>query len=288
MSLVLMRKACAVVGMLSGLGICSQVWPAIVERAVDASGNGPIQLRYGDHTVNSALANGIDVDTYTFAGKAGDHVRINVSDLTASLDAAIELLDPDGNPVGSSFCASGGLKCSTGFDRALTKTGTYTINISDVNSDNAGGYLLNLDARSNFTEIQFKTPFTDRIDHFGDVDFLAFNALGNSKARLSLASLSNGLDAHLEVWDPSGHSILDQFCASGGGKCTTTSNDLPLALTGTYIVAVSDVNADNLGDYQLQVNCVFNVCAVPEPQVTAAILAGLVIASLAGWRRQRA
>src|SRR4051812_18319327 len=159
MSSSLMRKACGVVGMLGGMAISSQVCGAIAEHAVDAGGSGPIQIKYGDHTINGALASGLDVDTYTFSAAAGDKIRITVSDLIPApgLDAAIQLLDKNGTLLQSSFCAFGGGLCSTGFDRALLSTETYTINISDVNSDNAGEYLLNLDARSNSSEVKFKT-----------------------------------------------------------------------------------------------------------------------------------
>jgi pre-peptidase/PEP-CTERM motif-containing protein len=288
MKTILFHGACAVIGVLGAVAISRPALASPYEHAVDASGPNPIAIQYGDHTLNAGLGSAIDLDRFTFAGIAGDRLRITVASSTPGFDPLIELRGPPGGAVlQSSFCDGfSSSLCSTGFDLPLANSGSYVINISDVGLNETGtAYSLHLDKRSHYAGIGYGPPeIRQLVGHKTDVDFFAFDANAGTSARINVESQTGGLDPHLEVWNPAGASVSDVFCDGFSSSICSTSADITFSATGTYIVGISDVGANETGGYLLQVNCLFGTCPtsipspryiVPEPETYLLMLAGL-------------
>ena len=62
---------------------------------------GDENLRLG-FTVHGAIAANSDLDVYSFVGKAGTPVWIDIDQTDASLDTVVELIDVDGNIIAQS------------------------------------------------------------------------------------------------------------------------------------------------------------------------------------------
>jgi hypothetical protein len=275
------------------------------ENAVDPTGVlGAVPMTYGDHTVNAALANALEVDSYTFSAQAGDSVRLLIRGLSPGLDPSLVLRDPAGSIVGTTFCdgsfgAFAGL-CSLALDRSLPGTGLYTLNVSDVGQDEAGSYQMHLEQYppvNNWLGVPYATAVNERLGHTTDLDFFAFTGVAGTGVRVSVAGQSVGLDSALQIWDPSGTRITNASCDGSFGAFATlcvTSVDLNLSLAGTYKLGVSDVGWDEVGNYRLNVSCLFGACPlptdpppmpVPEPSQWALMLRGSAV--LRAWRRRR-
>lgn len=295
-----LRRLITRVGVIGSIALTNQAQASPVEHAVDTLDRiDPIGLRYGDHTVNSRLATALEVDRYTFAGQAGDQLRILVHTLTGGLDPSLVLRGPTGGAIlGSTWCDGNDIfgrqiLCSANLDMQLALAGTYTLNVSDLGADEAGSYQLHLESyppANNWLGFQYTTPVAETLGHTTDFDFFAFNGVVHSGIRLTVANTTGGLDPVLEVWDPLGKRISNTVCDGNDifGRAILCSNsvDLDLSLSGVYKVGISDSGWDETGGYRLAVNCLFGDCPapsvpppspIPEPGIYALMLAGLAL-----------
>jgi len=253
---------------------------------------GPGPLPYGAHA-ESDISTNIEVDNYTFAGVAGQHVRGVIAGLTGGFHPNIVLRDPGGNPIDSVQCNNGGSTCSTLFEDTLPTTGTYTINVSQLGLNHTGNYSLHLDQSpppSNWVGIGYGTVRDDSIDHASDSDYYAFAGAAVTTIEATFAAKTGGLHPHLEIWSPGGSLLSDTNCNNGGSTCVD-SVDLALTETGIYRLGLSQLGYNHLGDYTVGVSCLFGSCPdvipnpVPEPQTYLLMLIGILSASLAVRRR---
>jgi hypothetical protein len=264
------RVFTVVASIISALMFTQAVVASTVENALDTTGlPNPVGITYGDHTNNSGFADVIEVDSYRFQGIAGDPIRTIVSSLSGGLDPRIELRDPSGAVIDTVFCnGSYSSLCSINLDANLTSTGTYTLSVSDVNSDESGNYSLHIDAyppTDNWVGFAYDLPVLEELGHVSDMDFLAFSGAAGTEIRLTVRSLTGGLDPQLEVWDPQGNLISDTFCNGSYSSLCTTSADLSLSMTGIYRVGLTDVGWNETGNYDLGVSCLFGDCPTEAP-----------------------
>jgi hypothetical protein len=296
-----MRKTLIAAGVAGGLFTAMPLMASPLENEIDTTGlAGTVAIAYGDHTVNSALATSVDVDSYSFAGIAGDQVRMLVRTFSNDLDASLVLRNPVGAVVGSAGCIANFVSnCTTGLDHTLATSGNFTLAIADTGLDNAGNYQLHLDRYppvNNWVGFQYSTPVAESLGHTTDSDFFAFNGVSSTGISVTLASSTNDLDLALEVWDPTGTRISDTSCIANFVSNCSTFADLNLSLSGVYKVGVSDLGADNAGNYRLQVSCLYGNCPsplaaapvpIPEPSTYAMFLSGIGALALFARRRSQ-
>lgn len=264
-------------------------WASIVEHAIDTTGlSEPITITYGVHTINAAISPGVDVDGYRFNGVAGDRLRVVVTGHTSRFDPLIELRDPVGTVLQTQTC-DGFFTCAINLDQTLASTGVHFLNISDSGSNAAGNYTLHFDRfppTDNWTGIAYDSPVVADLGHAGDHDFFAFAGAAGTGVRISLLGQTSRLDPSLQVWDPSGNLIFDNFC-DGFFTCSLSA-DLTLIQSGLYRMSISEHGFGATGSYSVNLSCSFGTCTpnpVPIPAAAPLFATGLI--SLVAALRRR-
>ena len=222
-----------------------------------------IHISYGD-SASCAIESPTDLDQFSFAGVAGEHIRINSLSLSGNLDPALELRDPNFQLIDSASCMNNG--CSYSRDVILPKTGLYFIFMSDVGTNEAGNYLLEVD-RIEPTQasvpMDFVSSQSDSIGPQSDIDHFTFHGTAGTEIRLNVLSLSGNLDPTVEIRDPNGSVVINGV--ADGASCNNNgcsfSVTLPvLTLSGTYSLILYDANVNESGNYALSLWCVFGSC----------------------------
>jgi len=89
-----------------------------------------------------------------------------------------------------------------------------------------------------------------------DLDRFSFNGNANDVVRININTITNGLGLSLEVRDPNGMIIIDGD--ADGAACNSVftcsfSIDIPLPLTGSYFLALSEIGLNNTGGYTMTI-----------------------------------
>lgn len=214
----------------------------------------PVLLNYGDYTTDCEINTVTDLDSFSFNGSDGDDIRITVRSFTA-MDPRVELRDPVGNVIEDNWCNG---VCSFSTDASLEVSGTYTIAVSDQFSDQTGGYTLQLERFPPITdspEILYNTAVTDEVSQVTDLDFFVFQGSQDTDIRVTVRSFTT-MDPRIELRDPNGEVIEDIWC---NGACSLSVSP-SLAVTGTYLIAISDQGSDHTGAYEVNLQCLFGDC----------------------------
>jgi hypothetical protein len=246
-----------------------------VESEVDVLGViGTVDVAYGDHTTNSAISAGSELDVYRFSGTAGDSVSVAVAGSTGGFDPRIEVRDGSGALINDQSCDSyySSSLCSVTALTTLPNTGTYTATISDAGLDNAGSYTMHIDQYppvSNWLEVAYDTPMSEQLGHLADFDAYAFNAATGSLVRLTLQGTTGGLDMLLEAFSPQGDTLDSASCDSYYSSSTCSASvDLSITDTGLHSFLIADVGDNNTGNYNFSVTCLSASCESPIPPPT--------------------
>jgi predicted secreted protein len=174
------------------------------------------------------------MDCYTFSASGGEVVNIDLSQNSAAGEAW-EIYDPDAlrvNPPGA---------CTAGYCNVTlpAKSGTYTIQVFDVGSDQTFSYNVTLQGLSDdFTcgdpLVCDQTVSGSTV--VGDTDTYTFAGIANEVVNIDL-SQNSAAGELWQIYDPDGLLVVN-FCV--GGYCNGT---LP-AKSGTYTIIVVDGNSD--------------------------------------------
>ncbi len=252
----------------------SGVRPAGEPEVACIEGSEPTMMKYGDHTVDCRIDTNSDGDTFNFAGTTGDVIRVVVSATADFMDPRLELRDPDGILLHNGTC---GGRCSIVVQPgtfteipsdSLTKTGTYSILLSDVNTDEGGAYTIQLERLPPLItpeKILYDLPIQETINHAADHDFFVFDGVDATNIRITISAVADFMDPQLEIYDPDGILLHIGTC---GGRCSMVVepnffSEVPtptLTKTGNYHVLLSDVNNDEGGNYEVNTQCLFGEC----------------------------
>jgi hypothetical protein len=258
-----MRFRFLVVAVLSTCAVAAVVTLAQSqpEYSVPCSEGGaePIALDFGVHTFFTTGCEispaGGDTDTFRFDGSAGQSVRLTVTTST-SMEPRIVLSDSSSTVIADEACAVG--PCSVQVDATLPATGGYTVAVSDGGDNDSGTYTLQLER----IEPLYVAPgladgagWSDRLDPSTDVDVYRLEARAGETIGVDV-STAGALDPRVELLDPSGSVLGSDDCA---GPCTATAR-ATAAADGTYLALVSELGADETGDYVATFSCSGGAC----------------------------
>jgi len=93
------------------------------------------------------------------------------------------------------------------------------------------------------------------------MDFFEFEGSEGDDLRIMVSRTSGSLYPRLEVWDPNGDKIIDMWYYDD------ISVDETLAVSGTYLLAISDHGQDYSGSYNIEIIC-FLSCTNPLSVLT--------------------
>lgn len=91
-------------------------------------------------------------------------------------------------------------------------------------------------------ELHIPTDF-DRFRFFGEA---------GDVVRIVVRGNTNNLDPRIELFEPGGNVIADEFCGTGCCDACTVEVELVLGLSGIHTILLSDAGTDNAGAYTLQ------------------------------------
>ena len=101
------------------------------------------------------------------------------------------------------------------------------------------------------------------INPFGDVDQFKIMGSAGDEIRILVQGTTNRYDPRIELRDPDFNILIDNFCTGGLGICTL-SEEVTLPITGMYILAISDLDSNEIGSYTLQIEKLSPLSALPN------------------------
>lgn len=227
----------------------------------------PLMIEYGQYTEGCAIAPAADLDRFQFEGSAGDQVRLTLYTLTNGLDVDIEIRDDTNKTIATGSCSGGCCTCTAVIEVLLLTSGTFTIFVSETQSNETGGYRLQLERIPPLelpTKKAFNSSVFDTINPSTDHDFFYFEGVAGTEVELILLSHTNGFDPRMEVYLPSDMPYQDEWCSGGCCTCVITMSGLTLPESGQYLVVISEKQANETGNYELALNCFFGDCECLE------------------------
>src|SRR5437899_2049690 len=207
-------------GFGAGLALCCALFAATagarpqVESSVACDeATEPLPVVYGQCTTGCAIAQPTDLDRFAVAATAGETLRVTLESTSAGLDPRVEIRDPLGAVVGTTSCnGHAGFNgspsvCSLVFELAIATTGDHQLAVSDGGADNTGNYVLQLERVPPVPPLPvlpYNLAVDDRIGPPTDRDCMAWEATANTQVQVTLRTLTAGLDAEVQVLDPTG------------------------------------------------------------------------------------
>ncbi len=237
----------------------------------------PMPFPYDGDSDACDIGNPTDIDTFAFQGTAGDDVRILVAGYTDYFDARIEVRDPNGTVVADSYCDAY-IPCSVGVGSLsdppaqlpiLITSGRYIVSVSDAGANNTGSYTLHIERLRpvNGRPLAMNGSISDQISPAPDIDSYTFQGTAGDQVRILVAGATDYFDARIEVRDPDGVVVADNYCDAyipcsvGVDPEQSGTAQLPtLTKSGSYTASVSDAGANNSGGYAISVTCLFGPC----------------------------
>ena len=289
-STVLLKYFPVAISLIVGIVVPKQLLASPIENAVDTLGIvGTVDVVYGDHTINSSISSGTEVDVYRFSATAGDSVSTAVTGSTQFFDARIEIRDPSGTLLNDQNCNTN-FTCSVTALTTLPSTGAYTATVSDLGLNDAGNYTLHIDQYppvSNWLKVGYDAPMSEELGHLADFDAYSFDAVAGSLVRINVQGTTQFLDMSLEAFSPVGN-LLDSASCNTNFTCST-SVDLNIADTGLHSFLIADLGNNDTGGYDFSVTCLSSDCdgstVVPVPPAVWLFGSGLI--GLVGIARKK-
>jgi hypothetical protein len=217
----------------------------------EPSGGGDVA--YGETVVG--ILPGSGVHTWTFDGRGGDEVRIemNAADSDGALDPYLDLYSPDDELLISDDDSGGNLNALIDY-YILPQDGVYQIVASDI-SGNPGAYELTL----KLTELrvagslEYGHVVTAALEEGGRHHWL-FEGQQGEVVTILMNALDEELDAYLELFAPTGERLITDDDSGGGTDPAVVEFLLPAS--GAYRIVARGYDIEDAGGYTLQVESV--------------------------------
>jgi hypothetical protein len=196
---------------------------------------------------SSTILQAAEMDTYTFAGSAGDKVLVAINRVSGDLHSEIRLYDPTGSLINTAKDATHAE--ATG---SLPVTGTYTLLVGDGFWGSGTGeynlYLQRLNDPENATPLSFGKTVSGAILEAAEMDAYTFSAAGGDQVQVGMTRASgSSLWPEVRLYDPGG-SLIATDSESVSAELTQT-----LAAGGSYtILCAGGLNGTSTGSYDLQ------------------------------------
>lgn len=218
-------------------------------------------IDYGD-IISCSLGTLTDSDVFRWNAVAGEMVWIVARSLSG-VEPCFIVYDNTGSPIGGSQCSAHNQVVQTE-SFSVTQSGTHTLVLSDYASDEIGDYHVILE------RLQPSSPTAkpiagfglferDQFDVLADPDFFLFESFGDETINMESKSLSGGVEACLFLYDPAGALIANSACSAHNQYTQVIGNTL-LTVPGTYMIWLREYASDEVGSYELVVNCLFGTC----------------------------
>lgn len=95
------------------------------------------------------------------------------------------------------------------------------------------------------------------IDPATETDSFRFEGQTGDNIRINLLGQTGNFGPSIEVRDPLGGSILTESCQPPFNSICSLSGEQTLVMNGTYLISITDVGANNIGAYTLQLERLF-------------------------------
>ena len=107
--------------------------------------------------------------------------------------------------------------------------------------------------------LAYDTTALCSIESISDGDRFTFEGSGGTMIRIAAVGLSGSVTPTLRIFDPDGDELHD-------GPCTDKGCEFDLTETGTYFITLTELNTNNIGDYEITPTCLFGACpGAPSP-----------------------
>jgi len=189
------------------------------------------------------------LDTWTFAGEAGDRVLIVALTTAGALDTWLDLYPPGGGPKEADGWPWGDV-----IDHQVEQTGTYTIVMHDTGFDQPGTYnlaFLKIPGAVSSPEdtdggvIASDQTVSGSSNAVSDVDAFQFFGQAGDRVLITAIATTGALDTWLDLYPPGGGP------KEADGWPWGDLIDQQLEQTGVYTVVVHDNGFDQSGSYRL-------------------------------------
>jgi hypothetical protein len=199
----------------------------------------------------------------TFAGTAGDHLILNLSNVTIS-QSTVSVYKPDGTLLTNTSAGTGGASIDI---PAMPVSGTYTI-LVDPQLSNTGSMTLSLsrmtDVTGTITIGGSAVPIT--IATAGQNARLTFSATAAQHLKLQMSSVTI-TSSNVSVLQPDGSNLTSPlFVSTGGGTLEIPA--VPATATYTILVDPLDINTGNMTLTLTQVTDITNTITIGGSPVT--------------------
>ncbi len=193
-----------------------------------------------------------DLDVFTFTASTGDSIFYNLHEIDTEMEARITIVAPNGAILHNAYpsMAQNGQSVQLPY---LAQSGTYSIVVSDVGSNDIGAYAHTfVRVPGNHVLPQDEGLLTSGVTRentldAGDLDVFTFTASAGDSIFYNLHEIDTEMEARITVVAPNGailHNAHPSMAQNG------QSVPLPnLAQSGTYTIVVSDDGSNDVGRY---------------------------------------
>jgi uncharacterized membrane protein YgcG len=232
--------------------ICSQNAHAANESVPCGVEPTNMAIDYGD-VIGCAINPVGDTDIYHFNGITNEFITILVTRTDDFVQPCVELTAPDNSTI-----VECDLSADHRIDTVLDQTGTFSLLVSDWNSDDAGDYTISLErinpVSSGARQIAYNESLQDDIDPAGDIDLFFFEGSDNDNVSILVTRTDDFVQPCVELTAPDNSTTVE---------CDLSADhriDTILDQTGTFSLLVSDWNSDDTGDYTISLQCISGDC----------------------------